>query len=79
MAAALAVVLWADYRAARLPAALFVLFVGFFCVYTGGHYPSDVIAGFIIGIMIGKAFDWMKKSVPQSQSLKVKRQKENSK
>lgn len=75
MAAALAVVLWADYSRARLPAALFVFFVGFFCVYTGGHYPSDVAAGFILGIIIGKIFDLVKRKYPLSQNAKVKGQK----
>lgn len=41
--------LWKDYVNLR-PFLLFLFFsVCFFCVYTGGHYPLDVIAGIIIG------------------------------
>jgi membrane-associated phospholipid phosphatase len=75
MVAALAVVLWDDYRRARWLIALFVIFTGFFCVYTGGHYPSDVAAGFILGLIIGKMFEWMKNKYSPSQKLKVKSQK----
>jgi undecaprenyl-diphosphatase len=76
MAAALAVVLWDDYKEWRWLLALFVFAVGFFCVYTGGHYPSDVVGGLFIGVIIGKIFDLLKKRTAQTQKLKVKSQKE---
>ena len=63
MAAALATVLWDDYKDLRWIMALFVLFVGFFCVYTGAHYPSDVAAGLILGIIIGSLFNLLKKTM----------------
>ncbi len=61
MATVMAVILWEDYKKARPLLVLFVLFVGFFCIYTGGHYPSDVAAGFILGIIFGKIANWLKK------------------
>jgi len=61
MAAILAVILWDDYKKARPLLALFVFFVGFFCIYTGGHYPSDVAAGFVLGIIFGKTANRLKK------------------
>jgi undecaprenyl-diphosphatase len=60
MAAALVAVLWEDYKELRRLMALFVCFIGFFCVYTGGHYPSDVVAGLILGIIIGSIFKFIK-------------------
>lgn len=60
MAAALAAALW-DNKAARPYLAAFVLFVGFFCVYTGGHYPLDVLAGLFAGIVIGRIMNLLKK------------------
>ena len=61
MAAAIAAALWDDYKEARPYLTAFVFFVGFFCVYTGGHYPSDVIAGLAVGIATGRAVNFMKK------------------
>ena len=63
MAAALVVVLWDDYRDLRPWFALFVFFVGFFCVYTGAHYPSDAVVGLILGIIIGKVFNLAKRKL----------------
>ncbi|MGA2781506.1 MAG: phosphatase PAP2 family protein [Smithella sp.] len=60
MAAALVAVLWDDYKGLRWLMVLFVCFIGFFCVYTGGHYPSDVVAGLILGIIIGSIFKFIK-------------------
>ena len=53
MAAALATVLWGDYKKARPYLALFTVCVGFFCIYTGGHWPLDVLAGLALGIIMG--------------------------
>lgn len=61
MATVIAVMLWEDYKEARPMLAFFVLFIGFFCIYTGGHYPSDVLAGFALGIIFGKIANWLKK------------------
>jgi undecaprenyl-diphosphatase len=54
MAAVIAAFLWDDYPGARSALALFVFLVGFFCVYTGGHYPLDVVGGFVLGVLCGK-------------------------
>lgn len=61
MATALVVVLWDDYKELRPFFVFFVFLIGFFCIYTGGHYPFDVIAGFAVGLIIGKIFNWLKK------------------
>ncbi len=74
MAAALAAVLWDDYQAARPLLALFALLVGFFCVYTGGHYPADVLAGYLLGIIVGMIFNKIKNTA-LTQNSKVKSQK----
>ena len=60
MAAAFAAALW-DNKAARPYLAAFVLFVAFFCVYTGGHYPLDTLAGFFVGVVIGRTMNFIKK------------------
>jgi len=61
MAAALTAVLWEDYPSMRPILALFVFFVAFFCVYTGGHYPLDVLAGLLTGTAAGFLFSFLKK------------------
>lgn len=60
MAAALAAALW-EYKTARPYLALFVFFTAFFCVYTGGHYPLDTAAGFLLGIITGRAAVYIKR------------------
>ncbi len=37
----------------RWPAVLFMLAVGFGSVYSGGHYPLDVLAGYGVGGVLG--------------------------
>jgi membrane-associated phospholipid phosphatase len=69
MAAALVTVLWDDYKNPRWVMALFVFFVGFFCIYTGGHYPADVLAGLFLGVIVGTIFNKIK---VLSQNSKVK-------
>ena len=44
MLTALACVLSDDYRKLMTYMSALVVFVGFICVYSGGHYPFDVIA-----------------------------------
>jgi len=74
MAAALVAVLWDDYKELRPVFVFFVILIGFFCIYTGGHYPLDVVAGFIEGLIIGLFFNWIKrKYVKQKISRKIAR------
>jgi len=53
--AALATVVMALDPSLKIPAIIFPLVIGFFTVYSGGHYPFDVIAGYLVGIAIGQA------------------------
>jgi undecaprenyl-diphosphatase len=41
------------YPRARIPAALFVLLMAFARVHNGMHYPSDVLAGTLLGLGYG--------------------------
>lgn len=60
MAAALAAALW-DRREARPYLAIFVFLTAFFCVYTGGHYPLDTAAGFVLGVIAGRSAVYIKR------------------
>lgn len=60
MASVICVMFWDDFKPARPYLAAFVMLVGFFCVYTGGHYPLDVLAGFVLGAFSGAAAACMK-------------------
>jgi len=51
----------------------YLVFIGFTRVYVGEHYPHDVLAGALIGIVIGYA---CLKAVPRLRS-KIKRPKGN--
>ena len=57
-AAAVAVVTWAAPPVAPLAIALAVL-VGISRVYLGAHYPSDVVAGWVLGAAIGALLIWI--------------------
>ncbi len=61
MATVVCAMLWEDFPGARVYLAAFVMLVGFFCVYTGGHYPLDVIAGFALGLATAAAAAYLKK------------------
>jgi undecaprenyl-diphosphatase len=61
MATVICAMLWDDFPGARGCLAAFTALVGFFCVYTGGHYPLDVIAGFTLGLVTAAAASYLKK------------------
>ncbi|MCK5217959.1 phosphatase PAP2 family protein [bacterium] len=52
-AAALAIVARNLDRHLSRPAFIFAFLIGAGTVYSGGHYPGDVIAGYGVGILIG--------------------------
>jgi peptidoglycan/xylan/chitin deacetylase (PgdA/CDA1 family)/membrane-associated phospholipid phosphatase len=52
-AAALAVVVAGLEPRLRWPAAIFALGVGCGAIYSGGHYPLDVAAGYAVGLCLG--------------------------
>jgi len=56
---AFAAVLWQANKRKRPYLAAFVLGVAFFSVYTGGHYPMDILAGWVIGIFTGLIFRYL--------------------
>ena len=41
--------------------AIFVFLTAFFCVYTGGHYPLDTAAGFVLGVIAGRSAVYIKR------------------
>jgi undecaprenyl-diphosphatase len=70
MAAAITVVLWDGYKAFRPWMAVFNLALAFFCVYTGGHFPLDVMAGSVLGIITGFIFGKLKELAAAISSLR---------
>ncbi|MCD4813532.1 phosphatase PAP2 family protein [bacterium] len=52
-AAALAIVVMKMDSRLRWPGTVFALVIGGGTIYSGGHYPLDVLAGYIIGSVIG--------------------------
>lgn len=53
LAASAAVALWLVDRRLGVSAAVLAILMGFSRVYVGAHYPHDVLAGFLLGALIG--------------------------
>ncbi len=70
MAAALTAVLWQDNKKLRPYLALFTAGIGFFCVYTGGHYPLDVLAGLVVGTLSGGVLNIIKNKAKKYYGVK---------
>ncbi len=47
--------LWLTWPAARIPAVLVAVAIGLSRVVVGAHYPSDVVAGAVVGVLCGIA------------------------
>ena len=61
-AAVLVAVVWRSRGVAALVGAVLaalVVFVGGCMVYLGGHWPSDVLVGWGIGIVLGSSIGWL--------------------
>jgi membrane-associated phospholipid phosphatase len=58
-AAALAVVAAGLDPRLRIPVWLFAFVVGLGAVYSGGHYPLDVLAGYGVGILLGEVLKFI--------------------
>ena len=63
MAAAIAVVLMCHFPKARYFVASVALLAGISRVYFGVHYPSDVVAGWILGAVVGLLSLWGEKII----------------
>lgn len=46
-------------RRSGLPAVVGALLISFSCLYLGVNYPTDVLAGLLIGLVIGVAVVWL--------------------
>lgn len=51
--AAMAMIIIKLDPACRWPAVAFAALIGFFTIYSGGHYPFDVCAGYLVGGSLG--------------------------
>jgi undecaprenyl-diphosphatase len=52
-------ILGSFYPVLLLPLVILASFIGISRVYLGVHYPSDVLAGAILGIVCGGVAKWM--------------------
>jgi undecaprenyl-diphosphatase len=53
---------WGTRRRAVTAAAVLltlVVFVGVCMVYLGAHWPSDILAGWALGLVIGGSIGWL--------------------
>jgi undecaprenyl-diphosphatase len=68
MAIATAVAVVTRHRSA-LVVALIAALVGLSRIYLGAHFPGDVLAGFVVGALIGVAAAWLVRRIPPSRWL----------
>jgi len=63
-------ILWRAYRFKAWPFYLYALLMQFAIIYTGDHYVTDVLAGFVLaGFCYGAALVLTKKDVPPESAL----------
>jgi undecaprenyl-diphosphatase len=56
-------VLFHFYKKYWLPIVIFILFMSFARIHQGMHYPSDVLAGLILGILYSASGIWVAKKI----------------
>ncbi len=71
--AALAVVASRLDPGLRWPMLALALMIGFFTIYSGGHYPMDVLAGYVVGALVG----WLVTSLAKQGGLKFGETEQN--
>ena len=75
-AAVLVSVVWGTWRrtvAATAILGLMVVFVGVCMVYLGAHWPTDVLAGWLLGSVLGGSIGWLARPRPPRASERLAR------
>ncbi len=57
---------------------IFAVMVAYSRVYVGVHYPSDIVAGALLGTAIAFFYSWAEKKVPEAYRARMNRSRETS-